>query len=362
MSQSSLEGVKKRPLLSILIGFVTLFFGYLLLWPVPFDPVAGPERAANPAGTGLFAKNNALAKAQVIEAGQGPEGIAFDAKGRLHTGLHNGDIMRQKPNGGFERVGNTGGRPLGMDFDARGQLIIADALAGLISMAPDGTMKTLATDFEGKRMLFVDDLAIARDGKIYFSDASQRHAYGSDIIEVFERRPSGRLMVYNPRDKSLTVLLDDLYFANGVALSQGEAFVLVNETFDHRIMRYWLEGPKAGTSDVFFDNLPGYIDNITEGPNGSFWVAVVSARTDDLDALVPAPFLRKVVYRAMQLTGASPAQQHSYAVKLDAKANVLASLEDDSGHIYMMTSVLEHNGSLYLGSLTNHVIGVLEAP
>lgn len=362
MSQSSLEGVKKRPLLSILIGLFTLFIGYLLLWPVPFDPVAGPERAANPAGTGVFAKNNALAKAQLVESGHGPEGIAFDAQGRLHTGLHNGDVLRQKSDGGFELVGNTGGRPLGLDFDARGQLIIADGIAGLISMAPDGTVKTLATDFEGKRMLFVDDLAIAKDGKIYFSDASQRHAYGADIIEIFERRPTGRLMVYNPRDKSLAVLLDDLYFANGVALSESEDFVLINETFDHRIMRYWLKGPKAGTSDVFIDNLPGYIDNITEGPNGSFWVAVVSARTDDLDALVPSPFLRKVVWRLLQLTGGSPALEHSYAVKLDATGKPLVSLEDDSGHIYMMTSVLERQGKLYLGSLTNHAIGILEAP
>jgi sugar lactone lactonase YvrE len=362
MSQSSLSGIKKRPFLSILIGLFSLLLGYLLLWPVPFDPVAGPKRAPNPAGTGVFAKNNALAQARLIESGHGPEGVAFDAKERMYTGLHNGDILRQKSGGGFERIANTGGRPLGMDFDARGQLIIADALEGLISMAPDGAMTTLATDFEGKRMLFVDDVSIASDGKIYFSDASQRHAYGSDIIEVFERRPSGRLMVYNPRDKSLAVLMDNLYFANGVALSQDEAFVLINETFDHRIMRYWLKGAKAGTSDVFIDNLPGYIDNITEGPKGSFWLAVVSARSDDLDTLVPAPFLRKLVYRWMQLTGSSPAQQHSYAVKLDAKGNVLASLEDDSGHIYMMTSVLEHEGNLYLGSLTNHAIGVIAAP
>ncbi|MBT5518170.1 MAG: SMP-30/gluconolactonase/LRE family protein [Rhodobiaceae bacterium] len=362
MSQSGLQSVQKRPFLSIFIGLLAVSLGYLLLWPVPFDPIAGPERQPNPAGTGVFAKNNELAKAQLIDSGHGPEGIAFDGEGRLYTGLHNGDVVRLRLEGGFELIGNTGGRPLGLNFDAQGQLIIADAIAGLIAMAPDGTVTTLATDFEGKRMIFVDDLAIASDGKIYFSDASQRHAYGSDIIEVFERRPSGRLMVYDPRDKSLAVLLDDLYFANGVALSQAEDFVLVNETFEHRIMRYWLDGPKAGTADVFIDNLPGYIDNITEGPNGSFWLAVVSARADELDALVPAPFMRKVVWRILQLTGGSPAQQHSYAVKLDANGKPLVSLEDDSGHIYMMTSVLERDAKLYLGSLTNHAIGVLPAP
>ena len=353
---------KRRPVPALICALVALLLAYLLFWPVPFDPVAGPVRADNPAGSGVYAKNNRLAAAQLIPTGHGPEGIVLDAEGRIYTGLHNGDILRQTPDGGFEVLANTGGRPLGLNFDAAGNLIIADAIKGLLSLSPDGTLTTLAIDFEGKPMLFVDDLAIASDGKIYFSDASARHSYGADILEVFERRPSGRLMVYDPETAQLTRLLDNLYFANGVALSADEDFVLVNETFEHRIMRYWLKGPKRGTSDVFAENFPGYLDNITEGPDGSFWLAVVSARSDDLDALVPRPFMRKIVYRLMQLTGASPAAQHSYAVKLSADGQALDSLEDDSGHIYMMTSVLQSGDKLYLDSLTMDALGVIDAP
>ena len=365
MSDSVVPHPSKRPFAAAIIGLVTLLAGYLLLWPVPFDPVAGPERAPNPAGTGVFAKNNLLTAATLVETGFGPEGIALDAAGRLYTGLANGDILRQRSdggNGGFDVVANTGGRPLGMNFDAAGNLIIADAMAGLVSMAPDGRLTTLATDYDGKRMLFVDDLAIASDGKIYFSDATARYEYGADIIEVFERRPSGRLLVYDPVSGQLDLLLDDLYFANGVALSADEDFVLVNETYEHRIIRYWLKGAKRGTADVFVDNLPGYIDNITEGPDGSFWLAVVSARTDALDALVSRPFMRKIVWRLMALTGASPAAHHSYAVKLSPEGAPLISLEDDSGHIYMMTSVLQYGDRLYLGSLTMSALGIIAAP
>jgi sugar lactone lactonase YvrE len=276
--------------------------------------------------------------------------------------LHNGDIIRHTSDGGSEVLANTGGRPLGLNFDAQGDLIIADALKGLIAMAPDGTLRTLATHFNGQRMLFVDDLAIARDGKIYFSDASARYAYGSDMLELFERRPSGRLMVYDPATQQLDMVLDNLYFANGVALSAADDFVLVNETYEHRIMRVWLKGPKAGTTDVFADNLPGYIDNITEGPDGSFWLAIVAPRSPDLDALVSAPFSRKVVYRLMQVTGSNPAQKHSYAVKLSPDGTPLVSLEDDSGQIYMMTSVLQYGDRLYLGSLLMDSFAVIDAP
>lgn len=362
MSETEMKAPQKRPVLAAIAALVAIILAYLLLWPVPFDPVQGPSRAVNPAGTGVFAKNNALAAAQLVAVGHGPEGIAFDAQGRLYTGLHNGDIVQQQKDGSFEILVNTGGRPLGMNFDAQGDLIVADAIKGLIAMSPNGDIRTLATDFDGKRMLFVDDLAIASDGKIYFSDASARYEYGRDMMELFERRPSGRLLVYDPETQMLELLLDNLYFANGVALSADEDFVLVNETYEHRIMRYWLKGPKAGTAEVFVENLPGYIDNITEGPDGSFWLAVVAARTDALDDSVAAPFTRKIVYRLMQATGANPAEKHSYAVKLSPDGTPLASLEDDSGHIYMMTSVLQRGGKLYLGSLLMDAFGVIDAP
>ena len=161
MSETAMKAPQKRPVLAGTMAVLALLLAYLLLWPVPFDPVAGPVRDTNPAGTGVFAKNKALAAARLVEVGHGPEGIAFDAQGRLYTGLHNGDIARQKIDGGFEVLANTGGRPLGLNFDAGGDLIIADAIKGLIAMSPNGDIRTLATDYDGKRMLFVDDLAIA---------------------------------------------------------------------------------------------------------------------------------------------------------------------------------------------------------
>ena len=361
-SETVSQAIAKRPLMAVLSGLVAVLLGYLLLWPVPFDPQAGPMRAANPAGTGVFAKNNKLASAKMLASGIGPEAVALDERDKVYSGLTNGDIVRFTRSGKQLVLANTGGRPLGIKFDIDGNLIIADAKKGLLSLAANGAITELATHHDGVRMKFVDDLDIAADGKIYFSDASARYEYGHDIMEVFERRPSGRLMVYDPATKQLDVLLDNLYFANGVALSAAQDFVLVNETFEHRVMRYWLRGPKAGTAEVFVDNMPAYLDNITRAPDGGFWLAGVAARTDALDALVARPFLRKVVWRLMQITGSSPAEMHSYAIKLSANGEVVHSLEDDSGHIFMMTSVIEHKGRLYLGSLINDGIGVIDAP
>ncbi|MEL0072643.1 MAG: SMP-30/gluconolactonase/LRE family protein [Rhodobiaceae bacterium] len=338
--------------------------GWLFFAPVPFDPAPDTPFAPNPAGTGVYSGNNLLAEARHVASGEGPEGIAFDAAGRLYTGLHDGRILRfdvalqDAP----EEMADTGGRPLGIEFDAKGNLIIADAEKGLLSMSPDGTLTVLTTHVNGRRMIFVDDVAIADDGKIYFSDASQNYSYGHEIIEIFERRPSGRLLVFDPATQETRVLLDDLFFANGVAMGPQDAFVLVNETFGHRIMRYWLSGEKAGTADIFADNFPGYLDNITEAPGGGYWLAVVAPRVDEIDALVDKPFWRKVVWRIMDLTGGSPAEMHSRAVRLDANGTAQMSLDDGTGHIFMMTSVIEENGQLFLGSTINDVIGVIDAP
>ena len=190
MSETRFETIKKRPFGASIAALMALLLGYLLLWPVPFDPVAGPARAGNPAGSGIFVKNNKLATSDMLVTGIGPEAVAFDKQGRLYSGLTNGDIIRFGANGDKQVLANTGGRPLGLKFDAAGNLVIADAKKGLIAMAPNGDIVALATHHNGVRMKFVDDLAIASDGKIYFSDASALFEYGHDILEVFAFRPS----------------------------------------------------------------------------------------------------------------------------------------------------------------------------
>lgn len=47
-----------------------------------------------------------------------------------------------------------------------------------------------------------------------------------------------RLLKYDPRTKSSTVLMREIHFANGVQLSQNEDFVLVSETAKSRVLRY----------------------------------------------------------------------------------------------------------------------------
>ena len=259
---------------------------------------------------------------------------------------------------------NTKGRPLGMAFDAEGNLIIADAIQGLISIDINGTINILSrkSDSDNIPLNFVDDLDIASDGKIYFSDASSKYGYGSDRLELFEHTPNGRLLVFDPITQKTTTLLSGLYFANGVALSSDESFVLVNETLMYRIQKYWLKGDKAGTSEIFIENLPGFPDNVSSNEEGIFWVALFNPRNNFVEMSSNKPFLRKIVFRLPELLQPQPIN-HSFVLGLNEDGKVVHNLQYQANEAYSpITSVKQYNDTLYFGSLTHPGWGKIEVP
>jgi len=341
---------------------------WLALTPVPFQPVAwapGP----NPGKEGPFAANAALSAARAIPLGapdaRGPEDVALGPDGLLYTGLADGRIVRLPPAGGpLETLANTGGRPLGLEFDATGTLVIADAEKGLLALAPDGALRVLTDSVNGERMKFVDDLAIAADGTVWFSDASMRYGVADSIYDFFEGRATGRLIAWNPATGETKVHLDGLGFANGVALGPDEAYVLVNETMRYRITRYWLKGPKAGTAEPFIENLPGFPDNLTYDGRGTFWVAMFMPRNPLLDGLAPYPALRGMAYTLIS-TIAGPGgavEPHGWVIGLDTEGRVVANLQSSDGTVAATTSVNRAGDALYVGSLEGEAIRTLPVP
>jgi len=71
----------------------------------------------------------------------------------------------------------------------------------------------------------------ASDGSVYFSDASTKFENDKWVLDLLEAKPYGRLLKYDPITRKTTVLLDGLWFANGVALSAKEDFILICETW-----------------------------------------------------------------------------------------------------------------------------------
>ncbi|MEA3471069.1 MAG: SMP-30/gluconolactonase/LRE family protein [Thermodesulfobacteriota bacterium] len=342
---------------SLLFLFIILVV-FLVLKETPVDPVPySPPEA--PDLVGALAPNDLLMNAEIIAAGKikGPEDVAVDGEGRIYGGTDGGKIVRIWPDGKIETFAVTDGRPLGLHFDRDENLIVCDAYKGLLSVDREGKITVLATSAEGVPFEFADDLDIASDGIIYFSDASDTFNHSQYLFDLLEAKPHGRLMSYNPATGVVAVLLNGLYFANGVAVSENENFVLVNETYRYRIIRYWLTGPKAGSSDIFADNLPGFPDGISADRKGTFWMALFTVRNPLMDKIHPYPVLKTLLSKLPQSLWPKPVP-YGFVLALDEDGNIIKSLQEPTGkHLREITSVEEHNGYLYLGSLHNDRIG-----
>lgn len=337
----------------IILVLLLLLIVYFLFYPISVEPVVfnAPQ---DPGLKGVFASNEKLAEASLIlkDLETGPEAVAVASDGWLFTGFENGDIIKFNEADNTQSIfANTGGRPLGMKFDKNGNLIVADIYKGLISIDPDGKITTLTDEVNGTKIFFADDLDIAADGIIYFSDATQRNY--DVMVEAFELQPTGRLLSYNPADKTTTVELENLYFANGVALGPKDEYVLVSETFGLVINKYWLKGSKKGQKEILVDALPGFPDNITYNDAGIFWVAIPEIRPGKaIESLYTKPFLRKMLMRLPEfIINQTIPPKKAMVIGIDENGKVIHNLQDDSGKLFSITSALQVDDYLYLGSL-----------
>ncbi len=352
-------------LLPILWVIGLLVFTQTAVQSVSWNPPTAPDMQSGP-----YAVNTAL-KDALIHGRYNllqPESLAVGPRGLLYTGMSTGEIVRFSPdvlalpdNPGttpFALIANTLGRPLGMAFHPDGFLVVADAEKGLLKVTLNGEVTVLSTEAAGTPFKFVDDVAVSADGQFaYFSDASSKFGLNEYVLDILEHGANGRLLRYSFDSGETEVLLSGLQFANGVALSKDDAYVLVNETGAYRIIRYWLSGPKKGKPDVFADNLPGFPDNIRTDEQGNHWVAIPSLRTPLIDKLADQPKLRDQLAKVLAKVE-FPVEPYAMALAFDPQGNVLANLQAKKArdYYYYITQVTPFDGKLFFGSV--HINGI----
>ncbi|RYF35264.1 MAG: SMP-30/gluconolactonase/LRE family protein [Comamonadaceae bacterium] len=369
-------------MLKIILGLMGLLLlaavACLALWPVPIKPVAW-EAPVDAGYIGPFAVNDRLAHLNMIDLGkeEGPEHIAIGPGGKLYTTVASGNILRMNPDGsGQEIFVNTGGRVLGFDFDAAGNLIAADAVKGLLSVSPDKAITLLTDHVDGQPIRYADAVVVARgSGRIYFSDASTRFApadwggtFEASVLDILEQSATGRVLVYDPTTKATSVVARGLAFANGVALSTDEKSLFVAETGKYRIWKLDANarnvdantgpGPQA---TVLFDNLPGYPDNLMRGLEGKVWVGLVKPRNPAIDKMADKPFLRAVTLRLPRSAWPVP-KPYGHVMAFTEDGKVVADLQDATGAYPETTAITETPDRLYVQSLHAKGLGWLKRP
>ena len=364
---------KIKKAIGLLALVLVLGVAYLSLWPVPIDPQIW-QTAKEPGYVGPFAVNQKLANLKSIPLGQeeGPEHIMIGKDGKLYTTVASGNILRMNPDGSAQEVFvNTGGRVLGFDFDAAGNLIAADAYKGLLSISPTKAVAVLTQQVDGSPIKYADAVVVARNGKMYFSDASTRFGaeqwggtFEASVLDILEQSSSGRVLEYDPATKVTRIVAHGLAFANGVALSADEQTLFVAETGKYRIWKMPVGTQNMNVAQaaapvaILLDNLPGYPDNLMRGLDGKIWVGLVKPRNPKIDDLADKPFMRKLTLRLPRSTWPVP-KAYGHVFAFNEEGQVLANLQDPTGAYPETTAVTETADRLYIQSLHAKTLGWL---
>ncbi|MEP5155239.1 SMP-30/gluconolactonase/LRE family protein [Planktotalea sp.] len=356
-----------KKILKLLGLAVVCLAAYLVLWPVSVRPVAW-EAPKDVGYTGAFAANDRLGALEFIDINGrvGPEDADVGADGKIYLASHDGEIMRIADDGTVTTFAQTDGRPLGIEFADDGTLYVADAYRGLLAIDQNGQVTLLSDKTEdGSPILYADDVDIASDGAVYFSDASTRFGAKANggtltasVLDLVEHSSNGRILKYDPATQKTTVFADGLNFANGVAINETSDAAFVVETGNYRVWRFPLDGSQG---QVVLDNLPGFPDNINNGPDGTFWVGLVSPRNAIMDNLSDAPFMRRIIMRLPDAMKPAPTR-YGFILRMDASGNVVETLQDPAGEYALTTgAVTLPDGRLAVTSLTEPRLGLLPA-
>jgi len=356
---------RKTGVVAIVVAAAAL---YLFFWPVPIDPIAWEA----PVDAGLvdpFEPDDRLRKARLVKLGphEGPEDIAVGPDGLIYTGTSDGLIIRFDAAGkNLDVFAETGGRPLGLDFDSEGRLLVANAYLGLQRISPNGTVEILADKHNDEPILYADDVAVGIDGSIYFSDASSKFgalqtggSYEASLMDVLEHGGHGRIFRFDPVTRDTHIVVSGLNFANGVAISDDQQFLIINETGSYRVLRHWIAGQYAGQTEVVIDNLPGFPDNVNNGLNGRFWIGLVAPRNQMVDEMSGKPWLRKLVQRLPAFLRPR-AEPSSHVIAINADGEVLMNLQDPGARLPALTGVYESREAIWLSSLFGNYVGRLD--
>nr|GME09019.1 protein STRICTOSIDINE SYNTHASE-LIKE 11-like [Ipomoea batatas] len=253
-------------------------------------------------------------KLNLPQNASGPEDFECDPidKG-CYTGVNDGRIFKFFNNGTFLDFATTSplsitnikaecGRPLGLYFDGRGEeLYITDAFYGLLKVGRNGGLATqLAAGVDGQNFSFADAVVVDEQyGDAYLVDSgaifglifrtlyiihnkipTTYHNYTllSHKLSpnIFCRDISGRLLKYEAATGQVTVLLNGLSGPAGIAMGRDSygTFLMISEFIGRKVIKYYITGPKANTTETVLKNLPGFPDNIKKGATKGFWVAV----------------------------------------------------------------------------------------
>eukprot|EP00919_Chromeraceae_sp_WS-2016_P008662 GHVR01020338.1.p1 GENE.GHVR01020338.1~~GHVR01020338.1.p1 ORF type:complete len:396 (+),score=86.53 GHVR01020338.1:63-1250(+) len=262
------------------------------------------------------------------------------------------------------------------------KIVFLDAIKGVAVTNLDRTFRILSnmvddahTRGDIESIGFADDLDIATDGKIYFSDAAPHlpPMYGADIKvnlvhdaggNFLDGKHKGRVLVYDPLTKKTTTLFSGLWFANGVALSKDQNKLYVAELYRNQLWEYDLKTKEAS---VVIKSFPGHLDSISLGIEDEdvLWVST-PVITSPLHETIANSRLLRIIFTFIPFS-LLPKNNFNALIKVNIKnKNIIGIYLSNSKkkskerNVLCQTSPTEYEGKVYLGNLCMKNIPVVD--
>src|ERR1019366_10029018 len=162
------------------------------------------------------------------------EGPVWDRrKGQLFwVDIIGSRIWKWKPGVGREVVIEPTGQANGMTFDRHGRLVVAGWSACTVwRVEHDGSITTLVTHYQGKKINTPNDIVTRSDGSIYWTDPPNGLIFPgmvpADAQQYIDVHGVYRL---SPDGKEVSLVIGDHVYPNGIAFSPDESLLYVNNS------------------------------------------------------------------------------------------------------------------------------------
>ena len=175
------------------------------------------------------------ANAEIEQLGTGcefTEGPVWHAEGKflLFSDIPANQMKKWTAEEGITNFRVPSGKSNGLTYDKQGRLVTCEHANRRVSRtAADGTVETIASHYEGKRLNSPNDVIVKSDGSIYFSDPPYGLTadYGVEGEQDLDFQGVYRL---SADGQTLTLLIDDFDRPNGLCFSPDESILYIDDT------------------------------------------------------------------------------------------------------------------------------------
>jgi len=197
------------------------------------------------------------------------DGPAWSREGYLLVSdVPNNKILRLKPGEPAEIFRENSNGAMGNAFDAQGRLYTCESHSRRVTRTDKkGKIEVLVERYQGKRLNAPNDIAVRKDGQVYFTDpafGNQQETRDLDFYGVYHLSPRGELdLVAKPKGRP-----------NGIAISPNGRILYVTNSDERNIRAYDLDHNGAVSNErVLVSHIEGIPDGVRVDEKGNLYVA-----------------------------------------------------------------------------------------